>query len=439
MAKYDIVMPKLGESIIEATITKWLKQEGDPVEEDDSIVEIATDKVDSEIPSPVEGKLVKVLYNEGDVVAVGEVIAHIEIEGDATDEAPASAEPGIATEKAAIKQDAQPEPEAPHATTVAQPDDRFYSPLVKSIASKEGVSAGELAGIQGSGKDNRVTKQDLINYLEKRKSSPAAAPEPALQAPTSQPPASQHVKHEAPPVVSMSGDQVIEMNRMRKLIADHMVMSKQVSPHVTSFVEVDMTRIVRWRNTVKERFLKENGEKITFTPIILEAAAKALREHPGVNSSVDGSNIIIRKDVNIGMATVLPDGNLIVPVIKHADKKNLAGLSADVNDLANRARNNQLKPDEIQGSTFAVSNLGTFGTITGTPVINQPNAAILAIGAIRKMPAVVETPEGDTIAIRQKMILALTYDHRVVDGALGGHFLNTMVHLLENFNPERTV
>ncbi len=424
MAKFDLIMPKLGESIIEATITKWLKVEGDLVEDDDAIVEIATDKVDSEIPSPVEGKISKLLYKEGDVVAVGEVIAHIEMEGEDDGEQETSTpEPSKETSEQTspklVEETTKAETVIPE--VVAENDfsasDRFYSPLVKSIAKEEGLGLKELESIQGSGKDGRVTKADILDFIKNRGSSTAIK------------------KVEAPVVLASGGDQIIEMDRMRKLIADHMVMSKQVSPHVTSFIDVDVTKVVNWRNKAKNILMKREGEKITFTPIFIDAAAKAIKDFPGINASVDGTKIILRKSVNIGMAAALPNGNLIVPVIKDADQKNLLGLSKNVNDLANRARANKLLPDEIQGGTFTVTNFGSFDSLTGTPIINQPQVAILGIGAIRKQPVVIETPEGDTIGIRSIMIFSLAYDHRVVDGALAGMFLKRLKELLENFDP----
>jgi 2-oxoglutarate dehydrogenase E2 component (dihydrolipoamide succinyltransferase) len=429
MARFEIVMPKLGESIIEATITKWLKQVGEEIAEDDSIVEIATDKVDSEIPSPVEGKLIEQLYQEGEIVAVGKVIAVIEIEGEEqVDISPSDKTP----EAPAVDQDVTPEPAELVPAEPEKADEetagevsRFLSPLVKNIARAEGLSHAELNAISGSGKEGRLTKRDLLEHLEKRITEPQASPVAPKSASAPQ--------GQRPAVQLAGGDQLIEMDRMRRLIADHMVMSKQVSPHVTSFIEADMTRIVQWREANKASFEQREGEKLTYTPIIFEAAAKALKDFPGVNASVDGHNIIIRKRINIGMATLLPNGNLIVPVIHDADQKNLAGMAKAVNNLAERARNNQLQPDDIQGGTFTITNLGSFGSITGTPIINQPQVAILAIGAIRKMPAVIETPEGDMIAIRHKMILALTYDHRVVDGGMGGLYLKRVVELLEKF------
>ncbi len=428
-------MPKLGESIIEATITKWLKQPGDMIAEDDALVEIATDKVDSEIPSPVEGKLIKRLFEEGDVVAVGTPIALISLDGNdevATEKPAATAEPAAAEASVPFVEAEVVEPE------VAEPaSDRYYSPLVKSIAREEGISTQELDKIQGSGKDGRVTKEDVLAYLKSRgQVLPAVQAPAAVQVANATKPAA---KAEAPKVLADSGDTIIEMDRMRRLIADHMVMSKQVSPHVTSFIDVDVTNIVNWRNKVKDSFQKKEGEKITFTPIFFEAAAKALKAYPQINASVDGYNIILRKNINIGMATALPSGNLIVPVIKNVDEKSLLGITKNVNDLAARARANKLQPDEIQGGTFTITNFGSFDSLTGTPIINQPQVAILAVGAIRKQPAVIETQYGDVIAIRHIMILALAYDHRVVDGALGGMYLKKMKELLEGFDPERAI
>lgn len=444
MANFKIVMPKLGESIIEATITKWLKSPGDTIEEDDPIVEIATDKVDSEIPSPVEGTLKELLFEEGDVVEVGKVIAIIETEGEASgeeeDAGSAEEEDAGSTEEPAPEsetdssQEAAIEDAAPAAKKeVSAEATRFYSPLVKNIAKTEDVSMSELESIEGSGKDGRVTKKDILDYL---KNKPASSDEKPAAAPTAK---AAKDAPKATPVVSEAGDEIVEMDRMRKLIADHMVMSKQVSPHVTSFIEADMTNVVNWRNKFKDMVMKREAEKLTFTPIIIEAVTQAIKEYPRVNASVDGTKMIIRKKINIGMATALPDGNLIVPVIKNADQKNLLGLAKDVNDLANRARNNNLLPDEIQGGTFTTTNFGSFASITGTPIINQPQVAILGIGAIRKKPVVIETPQGDMIGIRHMMILSLTYDHRIVDGALGGMYLKRLAELLENFDTSRNI
>ncbi|GAB1418050.1 dihydrolipoamide acetyltransferase family protein [Bacteroidales bacterium] len=432
MATFEIIMPKLGESIIEATITRWIKQPGDTIAEDDALVEIATDKVDSEIPSPVEGKLIKHLFQVGDVVAVGTPIAIIALDGSdeghaAIEEKPEVLEIPFVTEITVTNEEIS-----------VSNSDKYYSPLVKNIAREEGISLAELDKITGTGKEGRVTKDDVLAFLKSRKTVlPVVLPTQAVQVPQSAKPAAARV--EAPKVTSDSGDTIIEMDRMRRLIADHMVMSKQVSPHVTSFIDVDVTNIVNWRNKVKDSFLKNEGEKITYTPIFFEATAKALKEYPQINASVDGYNIILRKNINIGMATALPSGNLIVPVIKNVDEKSLLGITKNVNDLAARARSNKLQPDEIQGGTFTITNFGSFDSLTGTPIINQPQVAILAVGAIRKQPAVIETSYGDIIAIRHIMILALAYDHRVVDGALAGMFLKRMKDLLEGFDPERTI
>lgn len=442
MAKFEVVMPKLGESIIEATITKWLKSPGDTIEEDDPIVEIATDKVDSEIPSPVEGRLVEALYQEGDIVPVGKIIAIIETDPNA------SVEPAVGSIAKTVENVARDiEENIPVASTevIENSSDRFYSPLVKNIAKTEGITQSELDQVPGTGKDGRVTKDDLMAYLKTRGqgkpaavASPAQAVAPAASpAPVAAPVAA--VKHQAPAIISSAGDEIVEMDRMRRLIADHMVMSVQTSPHVTSFIEVDVTNIVKWRDRVKDDFQKREKEKITFTPIFVEAAAQALKDFPGVNASVDGYKVILRKNINIGMAAALPNGNLIVPVIKNADQKNLLGLAKDVNSLANKARTNKLDPDDIAGGTFTITNLGTFGSITGSPIINQPQVAILGVGVIKKKPVVLETEEGDVIAIRHMMILSLSYDHRVVDGALGGMYLQRMQQLLESFDPKRVI
>jgi len=431
MAKFNIIMPKLGESIIEATITKWLKTSGDQLEEDDAIVEIATDKVDSEIPSPIEGKLIKTLYEEGDVVPVGEVIAIVEMDGEDEEEHEETPDETITktdeTSEAAEKIAVQIDEISSGEIKIFSASDRFYSPLVRSIAKTENLSIQDLDSITGSGQAGRVTKQDILNFLESRIND-STKPINTTQA----------QKPIAPPsITTETGDRIVEMDRMRKMIADHMVMSVDVSPHVTSFIEVDVTKIVNWRNQVKDDFLKKEGEKITFTPIFIDAAAKALRDHPGVNASVDGSTIIYRKNINIGMAAALPNGNLIVPVIKNADTKNLVGLAKDVNDLANRARGNKLNPDDISGGTFTITNFGSFDSLTGTPIINQPQVAILGVGAIKKRPVVIETADGDVIGIRSIMILSLAYDHRVVDGALGGMYLRTMRNYLESFDTKQ--
>ncbi|MCB0402181.1 MAG: 2-oxo acid dehydrogenase subunit E2 [Flavobacteriales bacterium] len=440
MAQVELIMPKMGESVAEATITSWLKEEGDTIEADESVVEIATDKVDSEVPSTTAGVLIKKLFNEGDVVQVGQAIALIGTEGEASGGGTVSSAPA---EQAPAPVAAASAPAAVAAPVVEKLDTKsdsgkFFSPLVRSIAEKEGIAMNELESIPGTGKDGRVTKKDILNYLPNRSAEIATAA-PATNGNTA-PAAQPAVKQEAPkaaPVASMAGDEIIEMDRMRKLIADHMVMSKKTSPHVTSYVEADMTNIVAWREKVKNEFLKRENEKITFTPIIMEAIIKAIKDFPMINVSVDGDKIIKRKNINIGMATALPSGNLIVPVIKNADQLNLVGLTKAVNDLANRARNNALNPDDISGGTYTLTNVGTFGNVMGTPIINQPQVAIMAAGAIQKKPAVIETPAGDAIAIRHKMFLSHAYDHRVVDGALGGSFVRRVADYLESFDVNR--
>ncbi|MFN4122604.1 MAG: dihydrolipoamide acetyltransferase family protein [Flavobacteriales bacterium] len=437
MAVFELIMPKMGESVAEATIIKWLKKPGDQIEEDEPVLEIATDKVDSEIPSPVAGVLTEILFEEGQTIQVNHVIAKINTSG----EAPvviASPAAGAVKAEAEVKSPAQ-EAEAlmsAGAEIVNQPGGRFYSPLVKSIAKQENISFEELESIPGTGKDGRLTKEDLMAYLPNRNGK--GEQKPAVQ-PTPAPSPSAAPKMQAPAVSVSGGDEIIEMDRMRKLIADHMVMSKQVSPHVTSFVEADVTNMVLWREKVKSAFEKKEGEKITFTPIIMEAVAKAIRDFPMINISVSGTNIIKRKNINIGMATALPSGNLIVPVIKDADQMNLVGLTKKVNDLAARARNNKLSPDEIQGGTFTITNVGSFGNVMGTPIINQPQVAIMAVGVIKKKPAVLETPQGDVIAIRHMMFCSLSYDHRVVDGSLGGSFLRRVADYLESFDINRAL
>lgn len=444
MAQYELVLPKMGESVAEATIIKWVKNAGDSIDTDESILEIATDKVDSEVPSPVSGTLVKTLFNEGDVVKVGAVIAIIETEaGSASASAPAaSAAPSPATTAPGIKE-VEEKVSAPAASAVQSSGNRFYSPLVKSIASNEGILQAELDSITGTGSEGRVTKQDILDYLANRKSgnsapvttAPAVKAEAPKAAVASTPASTTTIQ--APTVTANNGDEIIEMDRMRKLIADHMVMSKHVSPHVTSFVEADVTNLVRWRDKVKKEFEKREGEKITFTPIFIEALVKAIKDFPMINISLSGTQIIKRKNINIGMAAALPSGNLIVPVIKNADQMNLVGLTKTVNDLANRARANKLTPDEISGGTYTLTNVGSFGNVFGTPIINQPQVAIMAVGAIRKMPSVIETPEGDMIAIRHKMYLSHSYDHRVVDGSLGGQFVRRVADYLEGFDVNR--
>jgi 2-oxoglutarate dehydrogenase E2 component (dihydrolipoamide succinyltransferase) len=442
MAQVELIMPKMGESVAEATITNWLKEVGDTIEADEAVVEIATDKVDSEVPSTAEGVLIKKLFNDGDVVQVGQAIAIIGSEGDAAEPVAAStpaATPAPVTETAAVATAVSTE------KITASSSNKFFSPLVRSIAEKEGISVAELEGINGTGAEGRVTKKDILNYLPNRSNGQAApaattvstpAPQAAV-APQAEKPAAAPVKKANVPV--MEGDEIIEMDRMRKLISEHMVMSKHTSPHVTSYVEADVTNIVMWRNKVKDKFLKQENEKITFTPIFMEAIVKAIKDFPMINVSVDGDNIIKRKNINLGMATALPSGNLIVPVIKNADQLNLVGITKQVNGLANKARNNKLAPDDISGGTYTVTNVGTFGNVMGTPIINQPQVAILALGAIRKIPAVIETPQGDAIAIRHKMFLSHAYDHRVVDGALGGMFVRRVADYLEEFDVNREI
>ena len=446
MAKTEVYLPPMGEGIIEATITKWLKKEGETIEEDESLVEVATDKVDSEIPSPADGVVAKVFFNEGDAPKVGDVIAIIAAEGEdvSDEEASKSQEPAqsinttASTPQSALDQSGE---DSPNAFGSRTPSGKFLSPLVRSIAKEENVSPNELDLIAGSGQDGRITKQDIERYIADRSSAgPGVRVQKSIDAPVSEGEAlmkSEPLPVKAEPIVLGEGDQIVEMDRMRKLIADHMVKSVQISPHVTSFVEVDVTELVNWRNGIKNEFAKREGEKLTFTPIFVEAAARALRDFPNVNVSVDGSKIIMKRNVNIGMATALPNGNLIVPVIKNADRLNLAGLASSVNDMANRARKGKLLPDEIQGGTFTITNFGSFDNISGTPIINQPEVAILGVGAIKKKPAVVETPQGDFIAIRHIMVLSLSYDHRVVDGALGGQFLKRIGDYLEKWNVDR--
>jgi len=447
MAAYELVMPKMGESIIEATILNWVKSVGDQLDVDETVLEIATDKVDSEVPSPVQGVVTKILFEVDDVVPIGETIAIIETEGEGSSKAAAEPAPQAVKETQAPPKE-EPKKEQPaSAPSTAHPDeieraarpsqsDRFYSPLVRNIAAKEGIRLEELDQINGSGREGRVTKQDILDYVENRgvAAQPAAASVAAPQ-PKSQAPAA----HQAPPVEVPGGDEIVEMDRMRKMIAEHMVRSKHTSPHVTSFVEVDVTNIVKWRNHHKQEFQKKYGDKITFTPIFVEAVTKALRDFPGVNASVEGDRIIMKKHINVGMAAALPSGNLIVPVIKDANHLSLVGLAKQVNDLAKRARENKLSPDEIQGGTFTLTNVGTFGNVMGTPIIFQPQVAIMATGAIRKKPAVLETEHGDVIAVRHMMFLSLSYDHRIVDGMLGGSFLSRVGQYLESFDINRSI
>ena len=448
MAQYELLLPKMGESVAEATVIKWVKQIGDSIDLDDTILEIATDKVDSEVPSPVAGKLVKQFFKEDEVAQVGDVIAIIETEGGND----------IKTEEVVVTTpivEEKPEPIpglaqlAEEKTAAVQSDfnssERFYSPLVKSIASQEKIPLTELDSIKGSGADGRLNKDDLLNYISSKNGGQSVVAQDELIVP------SQPIVETKTPVTPIphsnkttttsvsGGDEIIEMDRMRKLIADHMVMSKSTSPHVTSFVEADVTNMVLWRNKVKNSFEKRENEKITFTPIFVEAVAKAIKDFPMINVSVNGTQIIKKSNINIGMAAALPSGNLIVPVIRNADQLNLVGLTKAVNDLASRARISKLKPDETQGGTFTLTNVGSFGNVMGTPIINQPQVAILAVGAIKKKPAVLETEHGDVIAIRHMMFLSLSYDHRVVDGSLGGMFVRRVADYLENWDFNREI
>lgn len=433
MAQQELIMPKMGESIMEATILKWLKKEGDTVEMDEAVLEIATDKVDSEVPSPFAGTVTKVLFKEGDVVQIGKAIAIIE-NGSQT----------AAPEKPQVKQEATVETVRPEVKVevreaqVQSNGDRFYSPLVLNIAREEGISMSELEKIPGTGKDDRVTKSDILNYVANRGNVQVKTESPVVEKPV-EVKVVKEAESTATPVIAAGSGEIVEMDRMRKMIADHMVMSKKTSPHVTSYVEVDMTPIVEWRNRIKDKFEKREGQKITFTPIFVEAVAKAIKDFPGINISVNGYNIIYKKDINIGMAAALPSGNLIVPVIKNADRMNLVGLTAAVNDFATRARANKLKPDEIQDGTFTLTNVGSFGSLMGTPIINQPQVAIMATGAIKKKPVVLETAYGDVIAIRHMMFMSMSYDHRVVDGMLGGTFLKRVADYLEGFDVNREI
>ncbi len=461
MAIYKLILPKMGESVSEATLTKWVKQVGDPIDEDDAVVEIATDKVDSEVPSPVVGVLKERLFEENQVVQVGEVIALIEVDGDdaevkevveqqqeiestieeTTEEHSSNSSIENFSEIAASipgVEQLPPTVEIPASeSTESNISIRFYSPLVRNIAQQEGLSQQELDRIPGTGSEGRVTKQDVFDYLQNRTGNHSVSsntqsvhiPEKTVNS------ASQPVQV----VRSSNGDEIIEMDRMRRLIADHMVQSVHTSPHVFSVVEADVTNLVNWRNKIKDSYKKAEGENITFTPLIIEAIAKAIKDFPLVNVSVDGYNIIRKKNINIGMAAALPSGNLIVPVIKNVDQLSLSGISKSVNDLANRSRANKLKPDDTQGGTFTFTNIGAFGNIFGMPIINQPQAAILAVGSIKKKPAVLETEFGDVIAVRHMMYISMSYDHRVIDGALGGSFIRRVADYLEQWDVDRTI
>lgn len=442
MARFELKLPKMGESVAEATITSWLKSIGDTIESDEPVLEIATDKVDSEVPSEVDGTLVEILFQVDDVVQVGQTIAIIETSG-------TSAAAPVASQETATKETPAPVAAAvehiaaqvEQATTTVSYSytDSFFSPLVKNIAKEENISLQELESIKGSGKDGRVNKNDLLQYVANKKSGNVAAPEKAA-APQEQKVVEKATAPSTAAPLSVNGeDEVIEMTRMGKLIAHHMVASVQTSAHVQSFIECDVTNIWNWRKKHKDAFEKREGESLTFTPIFMEAVAQALKEFPMMNIAVDGDKIIKRKNINLGMAAALPDGNLIVPVIKNADQLNLVGMAKAVNDLAGRARGGKLKPDDTAGGTYTVTNVGTFGSVLGTPIINQPQVGILALGAIRKVPAVVETPQGDFIGIRMRMFLSHSYDHRVVNGALGGQFVQRVAQLLEGFDVSRTV
>jgi 2-oxoglutarate dehydrogenase E2 component (dihydrolipoamide succinyltransferase) len=460
MPLVDLVMPKMGESIMEATILKWLKQPGDAVKQDESVLEIATDKVDSEVPSTTEGVLEEVLFQTNDVVPVGAVIARVRTgaaagsaAGPATEPPVARREPVVRPEPAAmVNQTVQTAQTAPrtngYASASAIPANRFYSPLVLNIAANEGVPLHELENIPGSGNEGRVTKKDILQYVEGKKAgrpsvagqpvaTPRAAVAPAV-GPTSIP-GGPSTGAASVTTVPSGNVEIIEMDRMRRLIADHMVHSKHTSPHVTSFTEADVTNLVHWRDRMKKDFEKREGTKITFTPLFIEAIVRCIKKFPLVNCSIEGDRIIIKKDINIGMATALPNGNLIVPVIRQADQLNLVGLARQVNALADSARQNKLRPEDIQGGTFTMTNVGTFGSLMGTPIINQPQVAILAVGAIKKRPVVLETPDGDAIGIRHMMYLSMSYDHRIVDGSLGATFLTAVANELERFSPDREI
>lgn len=447
MAIVDLVMPKLGESIMEATVLKWHKQPGDTVKMDETVLEIATDKVDSEVPSTAAGTIEEILFNVNDVVPIGTVIARIRTgAAESTTSKPVVSTPVKESnpqpvQEAVVVEAAQPTGNRQPAMNNGS-SNRFYSPLVLNIAASEGVSMSELENIPGTGNEGRVTKKDILQYIQGRKSEvgskkyesaskemiiPVSKVQPEPSTPNNQ-------------ITTYSGNvEVIEMDRMRKLIADHMVRSKHTSPHVTSFTEADVTNLVLWRDKVKKEFEKREGTKITFTPLFIEAIVRCIKKFPLINCSIDGNNIIVKKDINIGMATALPSGNLIVPVIKNADQLNLVGLTKQVNGLADAARNGKLKADDTAGGTFTLTNVGTFGSLMGTPIINQPQVAILAVGAIKKRPVVIETPAGDSIAIRHMMYLSMSYDHRIVDGSLGATFLTAVAKELENFNPGREV
>ncbi|MDX9929634.1 MAG: dihydrolipoamide acetyltransferase family protein [Bacteroidales bacterium] len=437
MAKIEVYLPAMGEGVIEATVNKWLVPEGASISEDDPLVEVATDKVDSEVPSPAKGVLVKIVAAEGSVPKVGDIIAIIENEVPYVPQEPDKVEKEVARVRETIEQfraEKETVERVSEEMKSRTPSGRFLSPLVRNIAAAEGIGYDELETIAGTGMDGRITKDDLLSWIEKRKAEAAADTRTEPEAPVAR--VGRAEKPEAAAVQgspTATGDKVIEMDRVRKLIAEHMTLSKRTSAHVTSYIDADVTRLVNWRNRTKQDFLEKEGVKLTLTPIFIDATARALKDYPMLNSSVDGNKIILRKNINIGMATALPDGNLIVPVIKNCDEKSLTGIARAVNDLADRARRNKLKPDEITGGTFTLTNFGSYDNLAGTPIISQPQVAILGTGAVRKTPAVIETPEGDLIGIRQIMILSLSYDHRIIDGALAGKFLRRVKEILENY------
>jgi 2-oxoglutarate dehydrogenase E2 component (dihydrolipoamide succinyltransferase) len=458
MAQIEIRLPKMGESVTEATITNWLKNIGETVGLDEPLVEVATDKVDNELPSEAQGTLIKRFFEKDQVAQVGDVIAIISTDGttDVVAEQKIEAKvENVSFQNVNIPASSNNNGNSNQALPLNSESNKFYSPLVRSIAEKEGISSSVLDSISGTGQDGRVTKKDILTFIENKVTNPVMSSNPTIASPVNQnatpkdiqtptqqntvhSPQNAHVRPE-PLIITNPGDEIIEMDRMRKLIAEHMVMSKHTSPHVTSFVEADVTNIVLWRNKIKKDFEKREGENITFTPIFMEAIAKAIKDFPMINISVSGTTIIKKRDINLGMATALPSGNLIVPVIKNADRLNLTGLTKAVNDLARKARDNKLKPEDIQGGTYTVTNVGSFGNVMGTPIINQPQVAILALGAVRKLPAVIETPEGDFIGIRHKMFLSHSYDHRVVDGSLGGQFVRRVADYLEQFDVNREI
>lgn len=446
MSLVDLVMPKLGESIMEATILKWHKQPGDKVAQDETVLDIATDKVDSEVPSTAEGTIEQLLFKENDVVPIGTVIARIKVGAGTSQSSSPAPEPAKVYEEANIVEEIPYTPSTASPSNASVSSNRFYSPLVLNIAASEGISMTELENIPGTGQDDRVSKKDILAYVANKKTGIKPSETTQVVKPVEQQQVQNNQVAVSAPVqtavsnISYAGNvEIIEMDRMRKLIAKHMTDSKHTSAHVTSFAECDVTNLVLWREKVKKDFEKREGEKITFTPLFIEAIVKSIKKYPLLSSSVDGDRIIIKKDINIGMATALPTGNLIVPVIKNADQLNLTGLTKQVNGLATAARNNKLKPDDTVGGTFTLTNVGTFGSIMGTPIINQPQVAIMAVGAIKKRPMVIETPQGDSIAIRHMMYISLSYDHRIIDGALGSTFLNSVSKELENFDTNRSI